>query len=73
MINLKRLKELRKEYHFTLSDMSFMLGISKSYYWQLENGDRKLYYDMAVKIARIFSLKPDDIFYKEEQFENTKK
>ena len=32
-------------------------------YCQIENGQRRLSYQMAVKIAKIFNLKPDDIFY----------
>ena len=45
--------------------MAEMLKISKPYYWQLEHGHRRLTYEMAVKIARIFDTKPDDIFYKD--------
>ena len=62
-IDLDKLKELRKKYNYTTEEMSLMLGISKSYYSQIENGKRNLYYKLAVKIARIFDLKPDDIFY----------
>jgi putative transcriptional regulator len=45
--------------------MAKMLGISKPYYWQIENKKRRLYYSLAKKIASIFKLKPDDIFYEE--------
>ena len=41
-----------------------MLKISAFYYFKIENGKRKLDYKMAVKIASIFNLTPDDIFYK---------
>lgn len=50
--------------------MSKLLGISKPYYWQIENRKRGLSYQMAVNIAKIFNLKPDDIFY--EEFTNKK-
>ena len=49
--------------NLSYDDMSRMLGLSKSYYWQIENKKRRLFYDLAVKIAEIFQLKPDDLFY----------
>ena len=61
-VNFK-LQNLRKENNFTNELMAKNLGICKAYYWQIENGNRRLYYDMAVKIAKIFHKKPDDIFY----------
>ena len=45
--------------------MAKELNISKTYYWQLEHNQRRLSYEMALKIAKIFGKKPDDIFYKE--------
>ncbi len=43
--------------------MADKLGISSSYYWQIENKKRRLLYTQAVKIASIFKLKPDDLFF----------
>ena len=43
--------------------MADMLGISKSFYSQLENRHRRLLYDKAVKMAAIFDMKPDELFY----------
>ena len=63
VISMKKLKELRIKNNYTYADMAQLIGISATYYWQLENGDRRLYYKMAIKIAKIFNLKPDDIFY----------
>ncbi len=62
-INLDKLVILRKEKGYTLKDMATLLDISESYYCQLESGKRNLYYKMAIKIASLFDLKPDDIFY----------
>ena len=59
------LKELREKKGFSYEDMAKALKISKSYYWQIEHGNRRLYYEMAKKIAAVFDLKPDDIFYKD--------
>ena len=65
MMNMSRLKELRTINNYSYEDMAKMLGISKPYYWQIENKKRRLYYSLAKKIADIFKLKPDDIFYDE--------
>ena len=59
------LKSLREKKNLRYEDMAKILNISKSYYWQIEHGNRRLYYEMAKKIAKIFGLKPDDIFYKD--------
>lgn len=59
------LKELREKHGLSYEDVAKILGISKSYYWQIEHKNRRLYYDMAKKIAEIFDLKPDDIFFED--------
>lgn len=64
---MNKLKELRKSKGYTLQQMGDMLNISKIYYWQLENDKRRLYYEMAVRIAEIFNKKPDAIFYDETE------
>ncbi len=59
----EKLKKIRIKHNYSYEDMSKKLGINKSFYWQLENKKRKLYYDMAIKIAAIFHVKPDKLFY----------
>lgn len=59
------LQILRKKKGLSYDDMAKLLGISKAYYWQIEHKNRRLYYDMAKKIADIFGLKPDDIFFED--------
>lgn len=61
----KKLKELRLKNHYTSKIMADKLKISKPFYSQLENDKRKLTYDMAIKIAKIFNTKPDKIFYED--------
>ena len=61
--NYQKLYLERKRRNLSYEDMSKMLGLSKTYYWQIENKKRRLFYDLAVKIAEIFQLKPDDLFY----------
>ncbi|HIR73911.1 TPA: helix-turn-helix transcriptional regulator [Candidatus Ventrenecus avicola] len=63
MKKYQKLYELRKKFSYSCQDMAEKLEISSSYYWQIENGHRRLFYDIAVKIADVFKLKPDDIFY----------
>ena len=60
-----KLRELRIKKRYTTRDMSEMLNISKPFYCQIENQKRRLSYDMAVKIASIFNVRPDTIFYKD--------
>ncbi|EES71662.1 MULTISPECIES: helix-turn-helix transcriptional regulator [Paenibacillus] len=59
---LLTLKQIRKNNNKTCQEVADAVGISKVYYWQIENGKRKLYYDLAVKIAAFFNMYPDDIF-----------
>lgn len=61
MANL--LKELRCRKKYTAKQMSEKLGISKPFYCQLENRTRRLSYKMAIKISKIFDLKPDAVFF----------
>ncbi len=59
----KILEKERLKRNYTYQQMADMLNICKSYYWQIEHNNRRLYYDLAVKIADIFGKKPDDIFF----------
>jgi len=59
-----KLKDLREQKQLTTKEIAIKLGISQGYYSLLENNQRRLYYDIAKKIAKVFDLKPDDIFYK---------
>lgn len=61
----KKLKIMRKNKNITSKQMAERLGISTAFYCQLENRSRRLSYDMAIKIAHIFNLKPDKIFYED--------
>lgn len=63
MYNTQELKKLRKENKYTIYDMAKILKITPSFYSQIENKRKRLNYDMAIKIASIFNMKPDQIFY----------
>ena len=62
---IEKLQLIRNNKNISYKNMAEMLGVSKTYYWQIENGKRRLTYEFAKKIASIFNLKPDDIFYEE--------
>lgn len=59
----RKLRVLRETNNLSYEELAKELNMSTSYYWQLENKKRNLYYNTAVKIAKYFKLKPDDIFY----------
>lgn len=58
-----KLKTIRKENKIKMREMAERLGVSISYYWQIETGRKRLFYDRALQIASIFNMKPDDLFY----------
>ena len=60
---MDKLKQIRKENKYTIYDMAKKLKITPSFYSQIENKKKRLFYDMAFKISAIFNMKPDDIFY----------
>ena len=62
---MKKLKELRISVGLTVNDIAKLVGISPTYYWQIENKQRRLYYELAIKIAKVFNKKPDEVFLEE--------
>lgn len=69
----KKLREMRIKHKYTTQTMADKIGISKSFYSQIETGSRRLTYGMAIRIANIFKRKPDSIFYDDEvekEYEN---
>lgn len=61
--NLKKIREEQEKTHQEIADA---IGVSKPYYWQIENRKRGLSYELAVKIAAVFGKTPDDIFLPDE-------
>ena len=62
-----KLEQLKHEHGLTNRTIAKKLGISHIGYYYFESGKRKISYKMAIKIANIFNLKPDDIFYEHEK------
>lgn len=65
-MNIK-LKMTREKQGYTSDRMAKILNISKAFYSQIENGRRRLSYDMALKISHIFNMKPDELFYEDHK------
>lgn len=61
-----KLKLIREQSGKNYQEVANEVGISKPYYWQIENGKRGLSYELAVKIANVFGKKPDEIFLLDE-------
>ena len=59
------LKSLRLQRGYTYQNMADLLGICKAFYWKIEHNNRRVSYKLAIKIANIFELRPDDILYEE--------
>ena len=73
MYSTDKLKKIRKEKGYTIYKMAKILNITPSFYSQIENKKRRLFYDTACAIADIFDMKPDEIFFgKEEKDELSK-
>ena len=62
-INLDTLKKIMKERGYTYEHIANSLRCSKPFVWQIVNGERRLTYENALLIARVFGMKPDDLFY----------
>ena len=67
---MEKLKKIRQKNKYTYAQMADFLDLSKSYYWQVENEQRNLSYKLAFKIAAIFKVKPDELFYEEFKSKN---
>lgn len=59
---LTELQNKRKKSNYSCQTMANKLGICKTYYWQLEQGKRRILYELAVKIADIFKCTTDELF-----------
>ncbi|MBR1416284.1 MAG: helix-turn-helix transcriptional regulator [Bacilli bacterium] len=62
---LYNLQKIRKNNNLTYDSIAKKLNISKTYYWQIEHGKRRLSYSLALKIAALFNMKPDDLFHED--------
>lgn len=59
------LKQHRLNKGYSCEMMARKLGISKTYYWQIEQGKRRITYELAVKMAEVFNTTPDTLLYED--------
>jgi len=59
---MNKLREFRKHTGLTQKQLAEKLGISESYYSQIENNKRRLSLRTALNITTILELMPSDIF-----------
>jgi putative transcriptional regulator len=62
MSGYERMKSYRKAKGLTIAELAKRVGISKPYLSMIENGTRKLSYDMAVMISNNLDRTPDEVF-----------
>lgn len=67
MIKHPTMRLKRTSIGMTFDDLSAISGISKSHLNLIETGKRGLSYDNAIRIARCFNMKPDELFYNDEK------
>ena len=66
-----RLKEYRAKINVNQMDMGKLVGVSRQTISQIERGDYSPSVTLALKIAKVFHVKVEDIFnYKEEDNNN---
>lgn len=62
---MKTLQEYRLLRGYSCQFMANKLHISKTYYWQIEKGSRRITYQIALKLASIFKVSPDQLLYED--------
>lgn len=67
------LVQARKNRKITQIEMANLLGISRSFYSLIENGARNPDYGLAKKIAALFKVSPESIFFDLDGFELNQK
>lgn len=60
---LAKFRRIRKSKGMNLEDVAKKLNVSKAYISMIETGRRSLDYEMAIAMASIFEVRPDDLFY----------
>ena len=57
--------KIRKEKGYTQKELAKIIGVSKQYIWDIENGRRDLSYKLAFLISEVLGTKPDILFLDE--------
>lgn len=73
-VDLQKIKELRKKANLSLDDMSKLLGYeSANGYYYLEIGRGKFPAETLAKVANIFNVKIDTLFFEVDIANSVKK
>ena len=59
---MNKLKQFREEASLTQKQIAEKLGVSESYYCQLENNKRRMPLQLALDVSTILKKTPNDIF-----------
>lgn len=65
----QRLIKLRKERGMTQQQVAEILGITRSFYGMIETGDRNPTLELAKRIAELFQVEIEQIFFGEKSNE----
>lgn len=57
----ERIKELRTQLHLSQEYVAKFLGLSRSTYTQMENGNRKVLADEVAKLSELFGVTTDSL------------
>lgn len=62
----ERIKELRTKLHLSQDYVAKYLGLSRSTYTQMENGNRKVLADEVAQLGNLFGVSADSLLYDTE-------
>ncbi len=62
----ERIKELRTQLHLSQDYVAKFLGLSRSTYTQMENGNRKILADDVAKLSNLFGVTADSLLNENE-------
>ena len=58
---------IRKEKGYTQEKLAEVLGVSKQFIWDIENGRREISDKLAFLISEILETKPDKLFWEDNK------
>ncbi|MBO8168171.1 MAG: helix-turn-helix transcriptional regulator [Thermoanaerobacteraceae bacterium] len=64
----EKLIKLREKANLTQEEVARQLGISRSFYGHIETGQRNPTYGLAKKIAKLFNVEVENIFFDAESY-----
>ena len=68
----ERIKDLRNKLHLSQEYVAKYLGINRTSYTQIENGNRRITVDEVIKLSKLYGLSTDSILLeKKENMLNT--